>query len=107
MTNNVTNSDIGTRLKTRRKKLGMSQQELADRSGVGRSTIAKIEKGPTTQPTETYLKLLAKALDVSPAWLQYGVEFDDEVYEAAIILQELPEEKRKAVINMIKVISQS
>ena len=36
---------IGARLKTRRISRGLKQQELAEESGVGVSTIAKIESG--------------------------------------------------------------
>lgn len=38
-------SKFGTRLKTYRISRGMKQQELASESGVGISTIAKIESG--------------------------------------------------------------
>lgn len=38
---------LGARMKTRRISRGLKQQELADESGVGVSTIAKIENGQT------------------------------------------------------------
>jgi len=39
---------IAAQIKTRRKQLNMSQQELADRIGVPKSTIGRIEAGLTS-----------------------------------------------------------
>ena len=44
-----------------RKELGMSQQELADSIGVGRTTVTMWETGANTPPTKM-LKVLAKVL---------------------------------------------
>ena len=51
------------RLKELRKLRALSQQELADESGVGRATISRIERGEMGAPGRT-LRRLANALGV-------------------------------------------
>lgn len=56
------------RLTELRTKRGLSQQQLADKSGVHRVTIARLETGarPITGITLSTAIALADALDVSP-----------------------------------------
>lgn len=51
------------RLKTLRRLRAMSQEELAEESGVGRATISRIERGETGAHGRT-LRKLAAALSV-------------------------------------------
>jgi transcriptional regulator with XRE-family HTH domain len=51
------------RLKTLRRLRAMSQEELAEESGVGRATISRIERGETGAHGRT-LRRLAAALGV-------------------------------------------
>ena len=51
------------RLKTLRRLRALSQEELAEESGVGRATISRIERGETGAHGRT-LRRLAKALGV-------------------------------------------
>ncbi len=62
--------NLGGRIKQRRKELGWSQEELAQKSGIGQGTISKMER--TDQETTTFLVELAEALGVSATWLRTG-----------------------------------
>ena len=55
----------------------MSQEQLADRSGVARDTISKLETGQRRAYPSTIRKL-ALGLDVKPQMLMGGVEYLDE-----------------------------
>ena len=55
----------GVRLKTRRKQLGLSMEELANKIGAAKSNIAIWEAGSST-PKGEYLIVLCEALNVHP-----------------------------------------
>lgn len=67
----------GARLRERRTELGLTQAELAQRSGISQEAISRIENGRIRglmQPTQD---ALAAALDASVAWLRGGTDDDD------------------------------
>lgn len=55
---NHTLMDIGTVIKERRALLGISQQDLADFSGVGISTVKDLERGVGNPSMKTLKKIL-------------------------------------------------
>lgn len=66
-------------IKAKREELGMSQSELAKKTGyTSRSSIAKIEKG-LVDLTQTKIELFATALNTSPAILMGWDEIEDEM----------------------------
>lgn len=64
---------LAERLSSQRKKLGLSQQELAQKSGVTRVAISKAEQGLTKNFNGNTLFKIAAALGCSADWLQTGV----------------------------------
>ena len=62
-------SELSTRLHLRRKELGLSQEELAQRMGYrSKSSITKLEKGINDLP-QSKVEELAAALDTVPVSL--------------------------------------
>src|SRR5437879_1591606 len=59
----MTTDPFATRLKELREQAGLTQQELADRTGMNRFGIAKLEQG-VRGPSWQTVKLLAEALGV-------------------------------------------
>src|SRR6267142_1309330 len=64
MVSNDIKSRFGTAVRTQRKRLGISQEELAGRAGLHRTYVADIERGARNLSLANIEKL-AKALDVS------------------------------------------
>jgi transcriptional regulator with XRE-family HTH domain len=62
---------IGRRLRRARAERGITQVELAARTGVAHSTIVRIERGQARPKIET-LGRFAEALGVDPKWLAFG-----------------------------------
>lgn len=60
------------RIKEIREQKGMSQVELAEKSGVTRATIWKLETSDSEATTTKTLQKLARALDVDMKQLFYG-----------------------------------
>jgi transcriptional regulator with XRE-family HTH domain len=56
---------IGDRLRDLRKRALLTQQELADKSGVGVTTIIRIERNQV-EPHGSTMRKLAEALEVEP-----------------------------------------
>lgn len=56
---------VGFKLKNARLQRNLTQQELADKSGVSRVTIALIENGQTRDVMASTLLKLANALNMS------------------------------------------
>lgn len=61
---------IGKRLRWARKERKLTQQQLADRSGVKQSDVSKIERDDIQRPTG--LLALARAMRCNPDWLDTG-----------------------------------
>lgn len=61
--------DIGTRIKARRKDVGMTQEELGKKIGVTKATINKYETGVVINMKRPTIEKIAKALDVDPGYL--------------------------------------
>jgi transcriptional regulator with XRE-family HTH domain len=64
----------GEKLKRERRGEGLTQAELAERSGVAQSTIAQIEGGSRPTPHPRTLKKLAEALGVETRALLEDLE---------------------------------
>ncbi len=96
-------SGLGARLRKRRKELGWTQTELAEKVGTSQAVIQKIENGKSLRPR--ILEELAAALGVKPAWLMFGVEeageLSDEAIELARAWARLKEPHRTAMREAI------
>ncbi len=62
---------IGDKLRETRKRSLLTQQELADKSGVGITTIVRIERNQV-EPQARTIRKLAQALGVEPHELLKG-----------------------------------
>lgn len=60
---------IGDRIKARRKAVGLSVDELAERLGKNRATVYRYESNDIEKLPTTVLEPLAKVLDTTPAYL--------------------------------------
>ena len=76
---------IGARMRTRRRQLGLSQTDLAERLGVSFQQVQKYERGANRVAASTLLTA-AQALNTSISWLVgeevSGREDDDDVFRA-------------------------
>jgi SOS-response transcriptional repressor LexA len=63
--------DLASRLKATRQALKLTQEQLAERSGISQSDISKIERRATIKPVGVLA--LARALGCNPYWLESGI----------------------------------
>ncbi|WP_164968392.1 helix-turn-helix transcriptional regulator [Clostridium tetani] len=81
--------EIINRIKTRRNELMLSYQDLANKTGLSKSTLQRYETGAIKNMPIDKLDILAKALNVSPAYLmgwEESLPNNDQEYEKETIL---------------------
>ena len=61
-------ADVGTRIRALRTHRGWSQEQLAERAGIDRQTVIRIELSTRGPSIDAYL-VVAQALGVPTAWL--------------------------------------
>jgi transcriptional regulator with XRE-family HTH domain len=69
---------IGDYVRSRRRELDITQQELADRMGVSRDYIQSVESGGTQMPSWERLKLFVRGLETTHYALFTAVEGIEE-----------------------------
>lgn len=99
---------VGERLKKLRKRKKLSQQELADRLGINRSTYARYETGDTQADYDTLVKI-ANFFDTSVDYLLGRTNIPDPIPTIAFHrtddpMADLPEEARKSVEEFLEYI---
>lgn len=93
---------LGDNIKRIRKTAGISQQELADMSGVSKAQISRLENGEQSNPQINTIVSIASNLGVSIEEIIYGDKTESFSYlEKA--LKELPSEDQDALKKLIKV----
>ena len=94
---------VVAQIRAGRALLDWTQKELAERAGTNQAVIQKIENGKSLRPRN--LDDIAMALDVSPAWLQYGSEkvagLHKDAVELALAWSRLSEPYRSALREAI------
>lgn len=89
---------LADRLRARRKEVGWTQEQLAQRVGSSQAVIQKIENGKSLRPRK--IDRIAEALGTSPAWLMFGDNsrnmLDEEAVEVARAWAKLREPHRSA-----------
>ena len=74
--------------KKAREAAGLTQSELANIANTSQTSIYKIENGITLRPRG--IERLAKILNVTPEWLQFGVTGESNVVNASITRKMIP-----------------
>ena len=111
--------DFAERLKTFRKKLGLTQQALADKIGVTKAAISSMERGLTNAPTPEHLFKLSSALHCEPVTLLLGNKVNSSVQETRLAyltndesellgyFAKLPKTKRKILFTFLESLKES
>ncbi len=70
---------MNERLKALRKRLGYTQQEMADRLGIKRNTFANYEIG-RNKPIDAVITLICKEFGVNEVWLRTGEGGEENMF---------------------------
>lgn len=81
------------RLKKLRKALDLTQQELADRIGMKRNTIANYES-KRNEPSTAVISLICREFNVNEDWLRYGIGGPENMFQ--------PESREDEIARTVK-----
>ena len=106
-------SETGKRIKARRKEIGMSAEELADRIGVSHATMYRYENGGIERVTTKRLREIAAVLRVSPDYLLVGYDppaaptpgddrFSSEINELISLAESSTAEEVQQIIRIFR-----
>lgn len=76
-------------MKTRRKELGYTMKEVAERVGVSEATVSRWESGDIKNMRRDRIAALARVLEIPPAVLMDWEEYDVELIERRKLTKEL------------------
>ncbi len=99
-------TDIGTRLRDERVKLGLSQTEFGDHGGVRKNTQSKYESNERA-PDALYLAKMAK-IGVDVQYVLTGeprAEADEEVAELLTRWSKLSVQQKKLILQLLLEVS--
>ena len=84
---------IGDRIRNRRKELGLSVDELAEKLNKNRATVYRYESSEIEKLPTTVLEPLSEALNVTPGflmgWAQYGTQLRKARLHFGLEIEEL------------------
>ena len=73
-----------TRLRAIRERTPLSQRELAERAGISRAALIRIEAGASS-PHPATIRALAAALDVEPCELMHSERIPNHLFTSALL----------------------
>lgn len=83
---------MNERIKELRKALGLTQQQMADKLGIKRGTVATFEVSRVSVPSDAAVMLICKTFNVREEWLRTGEgEMFEPVEEREALERELQE----------------
>lgn len=105
-------NELAVKIKRLRLEKGMTLEQVANKVGVGKSTVRKWETGMIANMGRDKIGLLAKALGTTPAYLMGWKEDEPTIPSNTIVLSEgeerlvelfrlVPEDQQELVLNMI------
>ena len=98
-------SCLGHKIKARRKQLGMTLEQLADKSGCSKSYIWELENKDAPHPSAEKIFAIGKTLGVTPEFLldEEQTEPDDTVLDEAFFrkYQRMPVETKRRLRRIL------
>lgn len=97
---------IGERLRAFREEHGLSQNDVAERTGITREQICRYEQG-TTIPSTPVIGVLGRFMDVTLDWLLFGEDDpkvllrDRQLLQRFVAAQDLPAEERRTAMDIL------
>lgn len=96
------NKEIGQRIQWRRKELGLTQDQVADRTGLTRNFLAAVERGARGLGAES-IKRLSNALQISADFIVMGKSGTEDRNHLIELIQPLNSDEIFGLEEIVKV----
>lgn len=101
---NINYKEVGKRIKSRRKQLGLTQKQLGELVGLSEGSVSRYESGSIKDAPTQKLNDFAKALSIEVAWI-IGFKAETDKFQMAHDLvdriQELDDKTGVKLINIV------
>lgn len=91
-------------IKLKRKEMGMTLKDVAERIGVSEATVSRWEAGSVGSMKRQNVAALARLFDLSPAVLMDWEEFEDENANRRILVKQLNDLAMVSDVKNIEVV---
>lgn len=95
--------EIGTRVRERREKLGLTREKLAELAGLSVQFTASIELGKQRMTTDS-LARICRALHVSSDYIVFGEEMQEDPHDLNAMTAPLGKEAREQAEQVLAII---
>ena len=92
---------IGTRIKSKREEIGISQKALAEMVGISPAAVNQFEKGEK-KPSSSVLAVISRELGVSTDYLLGTSDLSDNVVAAFRDFEKLGNADKKTILDHIE-----
>lgn len=92
---------IGENIKLKRENLGLTRNDLIERSGISIAQLSRIERGEQRNPNLETLVAISTALNTSIDEIVFGEESSSSIFLGQAI-EGLPENRKKFVKDLIR-----
>ena len=100
---NLNLKNIGSLIKAKRKEMGYTQSELADKVGISAQHCSRIERGEYIPSLQTFLVIVEVLnLDISKLQLKDNNDISSTMYEILRLLEKFNNTQQQAVLSFLK-----
>ena len=100
---NIDLKNLGSLIRSKRKELGLTQQEVSESISVSSQHYSRIENGEYIPSLQTFFKLVdVLNLDITELNISNGKNFSSTTYEIVTLLENFSPTQQKAVLNFLQ-----
>lgn len=95
-------SEMGDRIRSLRKKFGMTQKELADKLGVTKTIVNRYESGTIKNIKRSSIEIMCNLFNTSASYLLGIEELEDSLAKETKLIEQIQEFYGKEAVDLLE-----
>ena len=95
-------SEMGDRIRSLRKKSGMTQEELGEKLGVSKTIVNRYESGTIENIKRSSIEIMCKLFNVSATYLLGIEELEDSLAKETKLIEQIQEFYGKEAVELLE-----